>query len=327
MAVTAEDIKFLLGNFIFLAGYFVPLWIPTGVYLAWSGWVPWYVGGMVLILVAVDCLYPLPKPPHFNHTYCNLTGFEKGMHSYCNGELRLAATFEKDKNYLVGLHPHGLWTMCYHLLWPQLVARFGILPMFIGADILLKIPFLRRHFRAYGMIGASREDVLWAMEQKYPHNVTTMCPGGIAEMFYGISREQIILRKRKGFVKLALQKGAYLVPAYGFGTNQQFRRLIEAGGLLAKLSSALKLSAVPWLDRFYIPFGPIPTTHKVIMALGPPIPVEKVENPSAEQIDELHTKFCNAMHELFDKHKADMGWQDKQLYLETEGWPETKKDQ
>eukprot|EP00971_Amphidinium_carterae_P001548 30828-Amphidinium_carterae.1 len=71
-------------------------------------------------------------------------------------------------------------------------------------------------------------------------------------------------------------KGAYLVPAYGFGTNQQFRRLIEAGGLLAKLSSALKLSAVPWLDRFYIPFGPIPTTHKVIMALGPPIPVEKV---------------------------------------------------
>mmetsp|Transcript_15338 Transcript_15338/g.27923 ORF Transcript_15338/g.27923 Transcript_15338/m.27923 type:complete len:331 (+) Transcript_15338:57-1049(+) len=328
LALTAEDLKFIAGNFVFLSGYFLPLSIPTGLYLAWCGWIPWYVGAIVFILVTIDTIVPLPKAPYFNHTYCKYTGFEKGMQSYCNGELRLSAEFDKDKNYLIGLHPHGLWTMCYHLLWPQLIVRFGICPMFIGADVLLKIPLLKRHFRAYGMIGASKEDILWALEQPYPHNVVTMCPGGIAEMFYGITREQIILKKRKGFVKLALQKGACLVPAYGFGTNQQFRRLFEAGGFMAKLSSALKISAVPWLDRFYIPFGPIPTTHKIVMALGTPIPVQKVENPSPQQVDELHAKFCNGMRELFDKHKADMGWQDKQLYLEDEGMkPQSKKDQ
>mmetsp|Transcript_70621 Transcript_70621/g.169220 ORF Transcript_70621/g.169220 Transcript_70621/m.169220 type:complete len:332 (-) Transcript_70621:159-1154(-) len=315
---SAQDLKFLAGNFVFLSGYFVPLWIPTGIYLAWSGWIPWYVGAVFLVLVVLETVIPLPKRPHFNHSYCRHTGFEQGMKSYCQGELRIAVPFEKDKNYLIGLAPHGLWSMCYHLLWPQMIDRFGITPMFVGADILLKIPFLKRHFTAYGLIGASRKDLLWAMEQPHPFNVLCMVPGGIAEMFYGISREQIILRKRKGFVKLALQKGAYLVPAYGFGTNQQFHRLVEAGGFMAKVSSALKLSATPWVDRFYIPFGPIPTRHKIIMAVGAPIPVEKVEDPTPEQVNALHDKFCDAMRALFDEHKGDMGWQDKRLYFEDE---------
>jgi hypothetical protein len=43
------------------------------------------------------------------------------------------------------------------------------------------------------------------------------------------------------------------------------------------------------------------------MVVGAPIPVEKCENPSKDQIDELHAKYVKALIELFDTHKEEYG--------------------
>ena len=51
-----------------------------------------------------------------------------------------------------------------------------------------------------------------------------------------------MLAKRKGFVKLAMQTGAAIIPAYTFGTNQMFYRPCGPNSLLAKLSGALQVS-------------------------------------------------------------------------------------
>lgn len=37
--------------------------------------------------------------------------------------------------------------------------------------------------------------------------------------------------------------------------------------------------------------------------VGSPIPVEKVDNPSDEEINELHSKYVRKLKELFDKHR------------------------
>lgn len=39
--------------------------------------------------------------------------------------------------------------------------------------------------------------------------------------------------------------------------------------------------------------------------MGRPIDVPKVENPSAELIDQYHEKFYQSLRELFDNHKAE----------------------
>ncbi len=45
-------------------------------------------------------------------------------------------------------------------------------------------------------------------------------PGGATEALYASpGRNTVVLKKRLGFVKLAIQKGAYLVPVYAFGEN------------------------------------------------------------------------------------------------------------
>ena len=52
-----------------------------------------------------------------------------------------------------------------------------------------------------------------------------MVPGGIAEMFvcsYGDTQETLLIKQRKGFVKIALETGAQIVPCYCFGNSQTF---------------------------------------------------------------------------------------------------------
>ena len=41
--------------------------------------------------------------------------------------------------------------------------------------------------------------------------------------------------------------------------------------------------------------------------VGSPIPVEKVESPSEEQINELHSEYTRKLKELFDKHRDACG--------------------
>merc|ERR1712146_627210 len=109
-------------------------------------------------------------------------------------------------------------------------------------------------------------------------------PGGIAEMFYGIDEEQIILRKRKGFCKLALQTGACLVPCYCMGANQVYTRYFGPRSLLARLSSIIRMSLLIWTDRFGIPFGIVPCKVRMLVLVGEPIEVEQVAQPSQEQV-------------------------------------------
>ena len=41
--------------------------------------------------------------------------------------------------------------------------------------------------------------------------------------------------------------------------------------------------------------------------MGKPIPVERNPNPTQEQVDELHAKYCQELTELFEKYKLRCG--------------------
>lgn len=195
--------------------------------------------------------------------------------------------------------------------------KFGTLPLFTVADIVLKIPVLRRMLVAWGATPVSYNAMKKNLSLPYPQNVLTVQVGGISEMFYGIHHEQIILKRRFGFCKLALETGASLIPAYALGQNHCWTRYWDQNSFFAWLSSKLQTSLVIWTGRWGIPFGFVPHRQKCVMALGKPIPVEKVLNPSREQIAALHAVYTEALVGLFDRHKARIpGWEDKTLYFE-----------
>jgi len=164
-------------------------------------------------------------------------------------------------------------------------------------------------------------------------------------MFYGVENgadsERILLKKRAGFCKLALEAGTPLIPVYVMGANTVYRRKFGPNSWAAKISSKLQVSLVYWTDRFGIPWGLVPCEERLVVLVGKPVwieemkyetidsdddksfrlrPVDKIENPSQEQIQKLQEKYITALKDLFERNKWRKGadWKEKKLLLEDE---------
>jgi len=153
--------------------------------------------------------------------------------------------------------------------------------------------------------------------------------GGIHEMFCTPGNspyEQIILSKRKGFIKLALQTGADIIPLYSFGANQTYYRVAGPDSWLCSISTALRISITPWLGRGWIPFSPVPFQIPVMTVTGEVFEVPKVDKVTDELVQAVHADFCQAMRKLFDTYKkvyveemgADESWLTRELKWEDE---------
>ena len=165
----------------------------------------------------------------------------------------------------------------------------------------------------------------------YPFNIVHLIVGGIHEMFYtprGAKNEQIILQKRKGFIKLALRTQSDIIPMYTFGANQIYSRVCGNKSLLCHLSSQLKISLVIWLGRWGIPMGWVPCRVPLLGVIGNVFPVPKmaIEEITEDVVKRVHADFCQALKELFDTYKivyveemgADSSWLTNELKLETD---------
>ena len=60
----------------------------------------------------------------------------------------------------------------------------------------------------------------------------------------------------------------------------------------------------------------MPRRVNITMLIGNPILVDKVDEPSVAQVDELHERYLSEMRALFDQHKASLGWGHRQLIFE-----------
>lgn len=110
-----------------------------------------------------------------------------------------------------------------------------------------------------------------------------LIPGGIAEMFEVDNTpphdeyEVLHIHNRKGFIKLALQTGAQIIPCYCFGNTQVFH--------------TMKTDFQQWISRqlgipliwFWGVYGlPIPLRKPLLNVIGRPIVCPKITSPSSE---------------------------------------------
>lgn len=112
----------------------------------------------------------------------------------------------------------------------------------------------------------------------------------------------LVLLKRKGFVKIALATGAGLVPVIGFGENELFNRL--AHPMLEPIhwffNLAMKSSAPVFSGRW----GTfIPERHPLVTVFGKPIDVLQKLNATDEEIDALHSLYVESLRKLYDDYK------------------------
>ena len=145
-----------------------------------------------------------------------------------------------------------------------------------------------------------------------------LIPGGALEALNVNSDKdkiRLVLNRRKGFIKLALRFGVSLVPTFSFGENfiyDQFKP--ENGSLLQRFQVLTeKWIGIPFPVLFFgrgifqYSFGLLPNRKKITVVVGKPISVEKIEEPTRDQIESLHSKYVQELQNLYDEYNPKYG--------------------
>jgi 1-acyl-sn-glycerol-3-phosphate acyltransferase len=139
--------------------------------------------------------------------------------------------------------------------------------------------------------------------------------GGAQEALYANpGTYSLVLNCRFGFVKKALVHGVPLVPVFAFGENDLFfQTLAPEGSLIRRLQNGIRrvlsFSTPMFYGRgiFNYTIGVLPQRTPVTIVVGAPIPCVKNTSPTADEIRDLHTKYVQALKDLFEGHKMDYG--------------------
>eukprot|EP00916_Digyalum_oweni_P018202 GHVL01030565.1.p1 GENE.GHVL01030565.1~~GHVL01030565.1.p1 ORF type:complete len:212 (+),score=32.29 GHVL01030565.1:400-1035(+) len=177
------------------------------------------------------------------------------------------------------------------------------------ADVVRRIPILRHVLGFLHSISADKKSI--ASHLNKGSNVF-LYQGGIAELFLSNSeKEQIYWKNRKGGVKLAMECGADLLPVYIFGNTIMLS--MSAGGLLAKISTLMRVSLTVFWGRWGLP---VPRRVKVHFVVGNRIKLPHVKTPTPQQVDEYHAKLIEAIANLYKKYQhKNINYRDKPLEI------------
>lgn len=230
-------------------------------------------------------------------------------------KLKKTAELSPNKNYILGCHPHGIMSAgafsCFTTescsfaeLYPSVRSSLAILAG------LFRIPLFREYIMAAGLCPVSKASLTHLLSKSGQGNAVVIIIGGAAESLSSSPGENtVVIKQRKGFVKLALEFGADLVPVYSFGENEIFQQvLFTEGSFGRKLQDLFKkiMGFAPCLfvgEKFLF----IPYRRPVTTVVGSPISVPKRLCPTDEEVDHYHSLYMESLTNLFHEHKVSCG--------------------
>lgn len=230
------------------------------------------------------------------------------------------ADLDPDKNYIFGYHPHGI--MCYGAFscfgtegrdFSEVFP--GITPRILTLEGQFWFPLHREHVMSSGACAATRESIEWLLTKEGKGNALILVIGGAAEALDAHPGDvNLVLKRRKGFVKLALKHGASLVPVFAFGENEIYLQMNNPQGSLLrqiqeKIKSFLGFSTplIRGRGMFQYNWGILPYRKPITVIIGKPIDTEKILEPTDDDIKKLHQKYIDSLTALFEEHKAKYG--------------------
>ena len=303
-----EELDVLVIFAIIMGGPFV-LFL-SGVYCAtlgsWTQCASWFA------MAAFLAFHPLPKCEQgLAQSKFTLAIYKYFSYRFVwSGDALEANSTERLGSWIGAGPPHGVLPLANILSIPAINTFCFCRFVGAGASVVSHTPFLR-YMTMFGLVDVGGKSMTKALSKG-------MCVGVVPDGIAGIFRtnaddEVVVLKSRKGIARLALRTGHAIVPAYSIGNTAAFSAFFDGYGLMERVSRKAQAALFPYWGRFGLP---IPRRCNVTMLLGNALVVEKVEAPTQAQIDELHERLLSSMAELFDTHKAALGWGQKKIVFE-----------
>lgn len=231
------------------------------------------------------------------------------------------ADLDCNSNFILGYHPHGVMTVGACTAFATNALDFkGHFPEISTAFLSLKcwfyIPFLRDVMLLLGMRSASSTNFASMLDDVSKRGRCVVLAIGATEeaVYASPGNHSIVLSNRFGFVRKAIMHGASLVPTYSFGEGDLFLHpLAEEGSFLRWIQDGVRMiisSLAPKTKGrklFNFAFSLMPRREPIRIVVGRPLPVVSNPNPTADEVLELHRRYCDALTDLFEQQKAAAG--------------------
>ena len=226
---------------------------------------------------------------------------------YFPATLVTTTKIDTTRNYIMAFHPHGVYCL-------SLFVNVFFTPLFeemTGLDVhasTLPMNFYmvlwRDFILAMGAVSCDRSAMKRALDTRRGGGSCMVIQVGGGEEFTYMTKNTIdlVLAKRKGFVKLALQTGNSLLPVIGFGENDVFDRISHPvfEPIHNALYTMLRMALPLFVGRYLLP---LPRRVPLVTVVGKPIIVEQIPHPTQAEIDELHAEYIQQLKKLYNQFK------------------------
>jgi hypothetical protein len=241
---------------------------------------------------------------------------------YFPAKLIVTKKLNPKKKYVMCLHPHGIIGMSY---WPTLFMgcenakqRLGIDFRICTVSVSFLIPIWREIVMAFGFIDAGKNSFNYVLENGL--SVCVVVGGAREALLAKPGKISLTLKRRKGFVKYALQHGASLVPVFSFGENDLYKTITFPEDSFGKnlQNKAMKLYGVSTplcMGRgiFNLDLGILPHRTTCYTVVGEPLDLPCIKDPKSEDIEKWHKLYVDALISLYENHQSECGYEGIEL--------------
>ena len=242
--------------------------------------------------------------------------------SYFPARLFRSEPLPPTRKYIFGYHPHGIISHGAFAAFATEALGFsklfpGITNTLLTLDSNFRIPFYREYALAMGLASVSRESCENLLTKGGPDGegtgrAITIVIGGARESLDAQPQTmRLVLKRRKGFIKLAIRTGADLVPVLAFGENDLYEQvqsdqhpLIHKVQMLVKHTMGFTIPLFHARGVFNYDVGLMPYRRPLNIVVGRPIRVVQEQDRDKvndDYINELHAKYIQELVRLWEQ--------------------------
>ncbi|CAA7406665.1 unnamed protein product [Spirodela intermedia] len=257
----------------------------------------WIMGFLLLLTFG-----PVSDKSKYGRAIGSFVGRYSPGHFHVNVHFEDVKAFDDSKSYVIAAEPHSIFPVGA----VSLLNITGLMPLtkskVLASTAIFCTPFLRQVTTWMGLVPATRKNFVNYLKAGYS---CIVIPGGVQEIIYmSKDYEVVYLKKRHGFVRVAIETGSPLVPVFCFGQNKAFNWWKPGGKLYVHLSRAMRFAPLVFWG---VLGSPIPYRSPIHVVVGKPMEVKQNPNPSTEEVAELHAQFLSNVETLFSKYKDATG--------------------
>ncbi|EIN06275.1 DAGAT-domain-containing protein [Punctularia strigosozonata HHB-11173 SS5] len=285
--------------FIWLLLCSIPaLWPVLAIYYIWKGWIdggPEH-GGRI--------------SPWFRSAW-----WWKYFAEYYPASFRMEAPLPPDRPYVFGYHPHGIIGRGAIATFATEATGFskafpGIVPHLLTLTSNFQIPLYRDIMLALGICSVSKQSCSNIL-RRGPGQAITIVVGGAAESLAAHpGTADLTLRKRLGFIKIAIQHGAALVPVFSFGENDIYQQMPNDKGTLLytiqkKFQSVFGFTLPLFHGRGMLNYnlGLMPYRRQIVSVIGRPILCDQCDSPTMEEVTRVQQQYIAELMRIWETYK------------------------